>query len=400
MASYKNYKTKEGSFWEYRIIYKDPMTGKKKEKSKKKFTTKAEAKKAAEEMERDLKDGFNEENISLKDYIFYWLDSHRKSKIVENTYENKLQQIKLHILPYFQDIKLQDVKPMMYQQFIDQFAEKKNPQGKPYSRSTIENNHWILHSMFERAKAEKKIKENPADIATLKGRQKNTEDLEYIESHLLNDLMVAASRNAFEYYAFFYILCETGLRKGEACGLTWADVDFENNQLDINKAMDTQKLKFIKTKTKSSIRIVDVPERAMNVLKRLKKRQIENKLAWGAQYDPKEMNLVFCRAKGEPYPKSTLFNCWQRYQKQTGIYRSIEDGKPKYFSIHAIRHSHAVMCLENKMEVHTLQERLGHGDYDVTMNTYAHVSKKMKKSGIEQYTQGTNDTFKPVVVSH
>jgi integrase len=396
MANFKKYKTTQGVFWEYRLKYKDPLTGKRKEKSQKRFSSKKEAQKAAQDFENDLRDGFSEENISLKDYIFYCIDSHNKTKIVENTYENKMQQIKMHILPFFQNIKLQDVKPMLYQQFIDEFAEKKNPQGKPYSRSTIENSHWILHSVFERAKAEKKIKENPASIATLKGRQRSAEELEYIPSHYLNDLLIAASRDRYEYYAFFYIMCETGMRKGEAAGLTWDDIDLENNKIDINKGMDTQKLKFIKTKTKSSIRVVDVPQRVIDVLKKLRKRQVENRLAWGEKYDT-EMNLVFCRPDGEPYPKSTLFNCWQRYQRQTGIHKSIEDGKPKYFSIHAIRHSHAVICLENDIDFKTLQDRLGHGDYDVTMNTYAHVSSKMKKKSLDKYVEGTKDVFQPVV---
>lgn len=383
MATLTSYKNKSGSFWEYRFVYKDQITGKKKEKSKKGFKTKAEAKLACEAAERDLKDGFTEENILLKDYIHYWLDSHKKGNIRESTYDNKEQQIRLHILPYFQNVKLADVKPMMYQNFIDEMA------AKDYSRSTIENSHWILHAVFDRAIIEKKIKDNPAKVATLKGRQKSNEDLEYIPSNQINELLMEAYRGSFEYYIFFRTLVETGMRKGEATGLTWNDIDFENNIITINKAMDTQKGKFTATKTTNSKRTIRVPERLIEELKKLRKRQNENKLAWGAAYNH-EMNLVFCRPQGQFYPKSTLFNAFKRYQKNSGIFAGRnEDGSPNFFSIHSLRHTHAVICLENGMDMKTLQDRLGHGSYDVTADVYSHVSEKMKEKSLAQYEEGT-----------
>jgi integrase len=383
MATFSEYKNKKGSFWEFRTVYKDPLTGKRKEKSGAGFSTKREAKKACEDFERDLKDGFNEENIKLKDYINYWLDSHKKDNIRESTYDNKVMQIKKHILPYFQEIKLTDVKPKFYQGFIDQMADQK------YARSTIENSHWILHGVFERAVIEKKIKDNPAKIATLKGKQRSQEDLEYIPSDIVNELMIEAYRDRFENYIFFKTLLETGMRKGEATGLTWDCIDMENNLITINKAMDTQTGKFTPTKTENSKRTIWVPDRLIDELKHLRKRQLQNIMAWGDKYD-REKNLVFCRPQGQFYPKSTLFNSWQRYQKKANICKGKDDqGKPVYYSIHAIRHTHAVMCLENDMDMKTLQERLGHGNYEVTADVYSHVSDKMKKKTLDKYEQGT-----------
>lgn len=390
MATYSNYKNKSGAFWEYRFVFKDPITGKKKEKSKKGFKTKSEAKLACEAAERDLKDGFTEENILLKDYIQYWLDSHKKDNIRESTYENKVSQIKNHIVPYFQNIKLAEVGYQFYQGFIDNMAD----QG--YARMTIENSHWILHSVFERAILEKKIKDNPAKAATLKGKQPNQEDLQYIPSSQINELLMEAYRDTFEYYMFFKTLVETGMRKGEATGLTWADIDFENNTIDINKAMDTQKGKFTDTKNKNSRREISIPERLVVELKKLKKRQLENRMAWGAAY---EGNLVFCRPQGQFYPKSTLFNAWRRYQKKTGIFAGHDEkGKPTFYDIHSLRHSHAVYRLENDTDMKTLQEHLGHGSYEVTANVYSHVSEKMKKKALDKYENGTAAIFQPIQI--
>jgi integrase len=391
MASFHNYKNKSGAFWEYRILYKDPISGKKKEKSKKGFPTKAEAKKAAELVEADLRDGIKQENVKLKDYIYQWLNSHKKPNIQESTYLNKKQQIDLHIVPFFQEITVQEVSPVLYQKFIDQLA------AKGYSKSTVGNNHWIAFEMFDRAIKDKIIKFNPAQDATIKGKQRADEDeLQYIDSRLIPDLLRAAYKESFEYYIFFKTLIETGMRKGEAAGLTWEDLDFDENLIKITKSMDTQHGKSGKTKTYSSKRTIDVLPGLMEELKELKKEQRKNRMRKGEDYD-REANLVFCREDGRFYPKSTLFNAFRRYQKAADINAGLDENKEiVYYPIHALRHSHAVICLENGVEMFDLQNRLGHKNYEITANVYSHVSPKMRQNTINKIYEGTKEIFKPI----
>ncbi|MBL1705863.1 site-specific integrase, partial [Klebsiella pneumoniae] len=64
--------------WEYRIRYKDLITQKFKEKSKKGFSSKAEAKLAAEEMERQLREGTNPTDEFMKEYLITWLNEYKK----------------------------------------------------------------------------------------------------------------------------------------------------------------------------------------------------------------------------------------------------------------------------------------------------------------------------------
>jgi integrase len=385
MATLSQYKNKSGEFWEYRFVFKNPITGKNQEKSKKGFKTKKEAKLACEAAERDIKDGFTEENILLKDYIQYWLDSHKKDVIRDTTYDNKVAQIKKHILPYFKNIKLADVNFMFYQGFIDHMA------AQGYARMTIENSHWILHSVFNRAIIEKKMKENPAKVATLKGKKPKAEDMKYVPSEQINDLLFFMKRDKFIYYIFFKTLLETGMRKGEAAGLTWADIDFEKLEININKAMNTQNGKFTPTKNKNSNRIISFPARLIPELKELRKIQNENRLIFGAEY---EGNLIFCREKGQFLPKTTLHKAFKRIQERAGINAGTdENGNTVFYEIHSLRHTHAVIRLENGTDMKTLQEHLGHGSYEITANVYSHVSERMKKQSLDKYIEGTNNIF-------
>lgn len=372
------YEKKGKTFYEYRIYYMDPMTGKDKEVRKRGFKGKKECRLAAEAKDISIREGYTEENVSLKTFMEYWLNDHKKDSISRSTYENKEQQIRLHIIPYFKDVNLKDIKPMMYQQFINEMAD----QG--YSRSTIENNHWILHAVLDKAVAEKKIKDNPAKSATLKGKKKSEDEgLKFIDSAEIQNVLKAAYQYNYIYYIYLKALIETGLRKGEAAALQWNDIDLVNNTITINKSLDFKYKQFSNTKTYNSKRVIPIPERMVQDLKNHLKYQNQNKLALNDIYKH-DLNLVFCRNDGDFLPKSTLANAFSRILKKAGL---------QSYPIHSLRHTHAVMALESGMDMKTLQNRLGHGSYEVTANVYSHVSNRMKEETMKAYEEKTNAIF-------
>lgn len=200
MATFNKYKKKGSNkdFWEYRIYYQDPITRKTKEKSKKGFTSKPEAKLAAEEMERLLREGFEQVPISLKEYLSYWLNDYLKGTIRDNTFDQKEQNIRLHILPYFKDIQLADIKPILYQKFINFLADK------GLSKRTVEINHWIMHAAYERAIIEKKVKDNPCKGAAMKGKEKSAKDeLKFIDSADVSGFLEEAYKYDYIYWLLF-----------------------------------------------------------------------------------------------------------------------------------------------------------------------------------------------------
>ncbi|MFJ7748276.1 Arm DNA-binding domain-containing protein [Peribacillus sp. NPDC097295] len=100
MASFHKYKKKgsNNDFWEYRIVYRDPITQKFKEKSKKGFTGKSEAKLAAEEAERLIREGYEQTDEPLKFYLNTWLEDYKKGSLAKNTLELHEQNIKKSFL--------------------------------------------------------------------------------------------------------------------------------------------------------------------------------------------------------------------------------------------------------------------------------------------------------------
>ncbi|MFJ7831763.1 tyrosine-type recombinase/integrase [Peribacillus sp. NPDC097284] len=378
MASFHKYKKKGSNkdFWEYRIVYKDSLTQKFKEKSKKGFTGKTEAKLAAEEAERLIREGYEQTDESLKLYLHTWLEEYKKGSVAKNTFELHEQNIKNHIIPYFKNVLLKDVRPILYQKFINQLAQK------GYSRRTIEIIHQTMFNSFEKAIVLEKVKKNPCAGVEIRGEKKKRE-IQFIESEHIAEFLQIAYKYDYSYWLFYKALIETGLRKGEAAALQWTDINLKEKTININKSLDFKEASkdqskiFGDTKNFSSKRIITISHGFANDLHFHKKYQNQNKIALNQMYQH-DLNLVFCRNDGSYLPKSSLFNSFARILKQANL---------PSLPIHSLRHTHAVLQLEAGASMKYVQERLGHGSMQITSDVYSHISKKLEKDAMNKFEE-------------
>jgi integrase len=372
MASYR----KHDNGWEFRVRYKDPISQKFKEKSKRGYSTKKEAQFAAVEFEKKIQEGFEQDNLPLGYFLKEWIIEYKKDTVRKNTLEIHQQNIKNHILPYFKHILIKDLKPVMYQKFLNYLHDKE------YSKRTIEIIHGTMYNAFAKALVLGKIERNPCEGATIKGKQKD-KGLKYIESGDIQGFLKAAYEYGYIYWLFYKVLIETGMRKGEAAALQWTDVDLKNKTININKSLDFKEASINKnnifgdTKTYGSKRVITISQSLANDLHFHKKFQNQNKISLNAMYDH-DLNLVLCRIDGNYMPKSSLFNSFSRILKRAGL---------SPLPIHSTRHTHAVLLLEAGADMKYVQERLGHGSIQITSDVYAHISKKIEIDTMDKFEQ-------------
>ncbi|PED05287.1 tyrosine-type recombinase/integrase [Bacillus pseudomycoides] len=378
MATFHKYKKKGSTkdFWEYRIYYQDPITRKTREKSKKGFTNKAEAKLAAEEIERQLRKGHVPTDESLKSYLETWLNEYKKGSVAKNTFSLHQNSVKNHIVPYFNNILLKDVKPVLYQKFINNLTEK------GYSRRTVEIVHGTMYNAMKKAIILEKISKNPCDGVEIKIKKKDPE-IQFIESEHISRFLQEAYKYDYIYWIFYKTLIETGMRKGEAAALQWTDVDLKEKTININKSLDFREatknsnMMFGDTKNYNSKRIITISQGLANDLHFHQKYQNQNKLALNDNYHF-NLNLVLCRNDGNYMPKSSLFNSFSRILKKVNL---------PPLPIHSLRHTHAVLQLEAGVSMKYLQERLGHGSMQITSDVYSHISKKLDKEAMNKFEE-------------
>ena len=96
-------------------------------------------------------------------------------------------------------------------------------------------------------------------------------------------------------------------------------------------------------------------------------RQIRDKLAGGPAYR-QHPNLVLCRPDGSPHDPDVISHQFARLVLHAGLRR---------IRLHDLRHTHASIALQAGVHPKVLQERLGHSNVKVTLDTYSHVMPPM-----------------------
>ncbi|TFE02854.1 tyrosine-type recombinase/integrase [Jeotgalibacillus salarius] len=368
-----------GAKWEYRLRYKDPIENKFREATGGGFTSKAEAILAADKRKIELEEGYDQsEDMTLEAYLQYWLTEYKKDSVRKNTLITHQTGIKKRILPYFKNVMLSKITPMMYQKFLNSLHENE------YSKRTIEITHSTMNNALAKAEMIGKIKKNPCTNAVIKGKTKKQE-IDFIDSGDISEFLTQAHKYGYIYWIFFKTLIETGMRKGEAAALQWTDIDLKAGTININKTLDfdakPDEELFGDPKTYKSSRVVTIRKSLINDLHFHMKWQNQNKLALKELYRH-DINLVFCRNDGDIMPKSSLFNAFERILKRSEL--------PK-LRIHSLRHTHVVLQMEAGASMKYIQERLGHDSEQITSQVYAHISKRIETESMDRFEAYAKD---------
>lgn len=148
-------------------------------------------------------------------------------------------------------------------------------------------------------------------------------------------------------YALFATLVYTGMRKGEACGLRWADVDLSRRIITVRRSYAGQ--------TKSGAhREVPIPSRLADILK-------AHKLA-----EPWSGDIVFPNERGEMYTKNGKL--------EDTLHAALKAiGHPR-IRLHDLRHVYASHFVMAGGSVYDLQKNLGHHSVAFTAEIYGHLS--------------------------
>ena len=130
---------------------------------------------------------------------------------------------------------------------------------------------------------------------------------------------------------------------------------------------------FQEPKTALSRRTIDIPSNTTKELRFHKKKQEWQKESMGKAYE--DNNLVFCNEIGKPIDPRSFTRHFERLLKRAGL--------PK-ICFHDLRHTFATLSLQEGVSPRTIQESLGHHDAAFTMNTYSHVTEKMKQEATDK----------------
>jgi len=157
-----------------------------------------------------------------------------------------------------------------------------------------------------------------------------------------------------KYRTLFMLAIMSGARQGELLGLKWTDVDWENNQIRIERTYNNQV--WYQPKTKGSRRKIDLGPTMMQELK-----------LWRVACPPTDLGLIFPNEAGGPINHNNLVS---RHFLQALRAAGIEK-----IRFHDLRHTYASLLIEQGENIKYIQAQLGHSSPTVTLNVYAHLMK-------------------------
>lgn len=178
------------------------------------------------------------------------------------------------------------------------------------------------------------------------------------------------------WYALWLLLITTGLRRGEASGLRWSDLDLDAKVLSVRRTRTTVDYAIVENepKTARSRRMVSLDAATVAALLAHRVRQREELVAFDGE-DAAPAVYVFTDELGEPSHPQAITDRFQRLTKDAGL---------PVIRLHDLRHTSATLALMAGIHPKVVQERLGHSSIMITMDTYSHVVQGMQEQAAEQ----------------
>lgn len=373
-----NIRFRKDGRWEARItIAIDPGTGKQIRRSVYGHSQK-EVRQQLTEIRSALDKGtyIDPSRHTVATWLDEWRNTYCTNRVAPLTLSAYKGLIENHIKPQIGAVLLQAVRGSHIQRVYNAMIDA------GLSGRTVRNVSALMHKAFSVALKQGLIPVNPCDQAEPPKMTKR-------EIKPLDDSDIPVFLAAIEGHPFrnAYALCLfAGLREGECLGLSWEQVDFDNQQIKIcqqlQKAKDGDHDYYISQTTKGGrSRTISPPPIAFSYLRQERQKQAEARLKAGRAWSNSD-DLVFTDELGGHIKFSTFYKRFKKLAAAIGR----PDARP-----HDLRHSAATVALASGADIKSVQDLLGHASASFTLNTYAHATQKMKEdtaNRVQQYYDG------------
>lgn len=319
--------------------------------------TRAEVARKVNRCLNELEQGLTpaDDRITVKKYLEDWLEKTVKPNRRYSTWRGYEQIVRLYLVPELGKIRLSKLSP----DDVEDFINKKTEDG--LSPRTVQYAHAVLRVALQKALRHGKVARNVA--ALVSAPQVVRDPVEPLTKKEAKALLKAAAGDPLE--ALYVVTLALGLRRGEVCGLQWADVDLKARRLSVRRALQLQKgkgLVEVEPKSRTSRRALPLPSFVAASLKEHRKRQAAHRLSMGPKW--RGGNWVFTMGDGRPVAPDYV---------NVAFPRLLTKAKLRRVRFHDLRHCCASFLFAQGCEMRLVMEILGHSQIALTANTYTHL---------------------------
>lgn len=270
---------------------------------------------------------------------------------------------------------------------------------KNISLGTLDTVHCLLHTKFQLAVRDEIIRKNPTDgvkkeISRESGKNRGVRHALTVDQQRKFMEYVANHPIYFHWWPMFTVLLRTGCRIGEALGLLWQDMDFDNRVISIKHSIvyyptngsNKSILRVALPKTDAGIRTIPMLDIVKDAFEMLYEEQHET------GFNETEIDgmsgFIFCNRFGSVTNLQTVNDTIKRiannYNAEEVVQAKKDNREPVIlpnFSCHHLRHTFCTRLCENETNLKVIQSIMGHKNIETTLDIYAEATEK-KKTGI------------------
>lgn len=296
-------------------------------------------------------------------FLDQWLNECAKQSTRPRTYEDYSTVVRKHIKPSLGSMQLAKLTPQQVQRLLNELL------ASGLSGRTVQRIRAVLRIALNQAIKWGLIVRNAASLAEPPHVEKY--EIQPITQPEARRFLSAIAGDRLE--ALFTVALALGLRRGEALGLRWQDIDFEQRILRVNNSLQRfgGKLHLTELKTNNSRRALHMPDVLLHKLQGHRKRQLQDKLKAGTRWQ--ESDLVFTTSMGTPMEPRNVNRHFYEVIKTAGI---------SHFRLHDLRHYCASLLLAQGVQLKIVSEILGHAQLSTTADIYTHILPEVKKDAL------------------
>lgn len=377
-GSIRPYETAAGTRWLICYGVTDPATGKRRQKLQRGFKNERAAGTALRSklVKVDRGEHVEPSKRPVRDYLREWCDGLRNEASTIASYRRNLEQ---HVMPRIGATPLANVTGVQLTAMYRELEAGGRRDGKAcgLSARTVRYVHTIVHRALKDAVEADLLIVNPADRAKPPSpRQAKAPEMQTWSAEQLRAFLDWSEKND-DLAAAWRLLAMTGMRRGEALGLRWGDVDFDNATVSVRRSTglvrDRGTATVVTTVPKTSkARVIDLDEQTLGALRshRASRASLSLLLA-------RDDALVIANPDGtvrHPERFSREFaRRLARCRDKLG-----EDALP-VIRLHDLRHTHATILLRAGVHPKIVSERLGHAKVSITLDVYSHAVPSLQR---------------------
>ena len=307
--------------------------------------------------------------INVEDYLQRWHLDYATPNTRPRTAERYMVDIRNNLVPHLGHLPLtklssNDVRSMEAAML-----------ARGLSPRTVQHAHRVLSEALKHAVEWGLLFHNPCD-AVRPPRQVRYEVKmpDPATVHLLLDMARETPLGTA-----FHFLAYTGVRRGEACGLMWSDIDLVAATAAIQRSavrITGKGLVMLPPKTERGRRAIALDPETVDILRAHNGEQLIHRTELGNLY--KNTGHVFTRLTGAPLDPYVLTDTWRHLVAKAGV---------PHIRLHDLRHFHASVLLQANTHPKIVQERLGHASISITLDTYSHLIPSLQEQAAQDFAR-------------